>query len=631
VDWTIPDVEKRRFAMAAVGNSIITHKALQAVGEVLLQDPDQQMRYEAALYLEWTKDPVVLTYLDQFDAKKEKGQYGRWIREAVRDTRILIALQEKSLIQVLALLYVGEKHERPLACAELSRREDPIAIPFLTQALQSERSNDVKGHILVGLSDLEAVESVDEILWFFDGSHTDTEETLALRTLGELYHPKALDYLRYRASQPILNDIPSEVEPIEAARKAVRTIEERMGFLQKAWFTVADELDEKRRLFAMLLAMRGDKRGIDLLMDKFKDTQHKAIQYQTLRALGEAGSALVLPFLLNALKSPDERLVWHAVLAIGQLPLEKAPAELAALMVDESPLVRIAVVFALGHLKDETKLPLLLGRLEDPDATVRAVALQALAGFAFRNEWLPYLDKVVTDDSAWVRLEAARILRGNLTIPSRKGLIRMLRDDHHEIRFLGTQLVPYYLEEDLRPALEACAAKGGFAKRNANQMIDRLYWRQWADDPELLAQKKKEAEEKKWEEKRQKRLRSVRKRALKVLDALKAEGWQSLMVTQVVGARYVDWETLYAPLRPGERLTLQREPDNPHDARAIAVLDGEGHKLGYIPSGDNRELARTMDEESPAAVVLLKVERYGRVHMLHIEVFVRDEDRGPGI
>jgi len=187
----------------------------------------------------------------------------------------------------------------------------------------------------------------------------------------------------------------------------------------------------------------------------------------------------------------------------------------------------------------------------------------------------------------------------------------------HEIRFLGTQLVPYYLEEDLRPALEACAAKGGFAKRNANQMIDRLYWRQWADDPELLAQKKKEAEEKKWEEKRQKRLRSVRKRALKVLDALKAEGWQSLMVTQVVGARYVDWETLYAPLRPGERLALQREPDNPHDARAIAVLDGEGHKLGYIPSGDNRELARTMDEESPAAVVLLKVERYGRVHMLH--------------
>ncbi|MEA3327837.1 MAG: HEAT repeat domain-containing protein [Chloroflexota bacterium] len=625
------EVEKRRFAIAAVGNGRITHKALQAVGEVLLNDPDQQMRFEAALYLEWAKHPAVLTYLDQFNAKKEKGQYGRWIREAVRDTRILIALQEKSLMQVLELLFVGEKHERPLACVELSRREDPIAIPFMTHALQTERSNDAKGHILVGLSDLEAVEAVDDILGFFNGSCTDTEDTLALRTLGELYHPKALDYLRYRASRPILNDTPSEVRPIEAARKAVRTIEERMGFLKKAWFTVVDEKDEKRRLFAMLLAMRGDKRGIDLMMDKFKDTQHKVIQYQTLRALGESGSALVLPFLLDALKSPDERMIWHAVLAIGQLPLEKAPAELAALTVDESPLVRMAVVFALGHLKDETKLPFLLGRLEDPDATVRAVALQSLGGFAFRIEWLPYLDKAVADESTWVRLEAARILRQKLTIPSRKGLIRMLRDDHHDIRFLATQIAPYFLEEDLRPALESCVAKGSFAKRNANQLLDRLYWRQWADNPELLAQKKKDAEEKKRAEKRQKRLRSVRKRALKVLEALKAEGWQSLMVTQVVGASYVDWETLYAPLRPGERLALQRELDNPHDARAIAVLDGEGHKLGYIPSGENHKLARIMDEESPAAVVLLKVERYGRVHMLHVEVFVRDEDHEPAI
>ena len=619
------DVEKRRFAIAAVENARITLKAVHAVGEVLLKDLDQHMRMEAALYLEWAKNPVVLTYLDQFDAKKEKGQYGRWIREAVRDTRILIDLQEKSLMQVLELLFAGEKHERPLACVELSRREDPIAIPFLAQALGIERSNDIKGHILVSLSDLEAVEAVDDILWFYEGKYTDTEDALALRTLGELYHPKALDYLRYRASQPILNDIPAEVEPIESARKAVKMIEERMGFLQKAWFTVVDKLDEKRRMFALLLAMRGDNRGIDLLMEKFKDTQHKVIQYQTLRALGESGSVLVLPFLLDVLKSPDERMVWHAVLAIGRLPLDKAPAELAALMVDESPLVRMALCFSLGYLKDETKLPQLLSRLEDPDATVRAVALQALGEFTFRIEWLPVLDKALADDSAWVRLAAARILRKKLTISSRKGLIRMLEDERHDIRFLGTQIAVYFLEEDLRPALESCTTKGSFAKRNANQLLDRLYWRQWADDPELLAQKKKEAKENKWEERHQKRLRSVRKRALKVLEGLKAEGWQSLMVTQVAGARYVDWETLYAPLRVGERLALQREPGNPHDPLAIAVLDGEGRKLGYILKGENRELAGLLDEEKPAVIILLKVDRLGRIHMLHVEVFIKDE------
>ncbi|MGX7926488.1 HIRAN domain-containing protein [Tsuneonella sp. HG094] len=36
-------------------------------------------------------------------------------------------------------------------------------------------------------------------------------------------------------------------------------------------------------------------------------------------------------------------------------------------------------------------------------------------------------------------------------------------------------------------------------------------------------------------------------------------------------------------LREGERVFLQPEPDNPHDPRAIAVRDGEGQTIGYIP------------------------------------------------
>ena len=152
-----PDVEKRRFAMAAVSNGRTTLKAIRAVGAVLLHDPDQHLRLDAALFLKWSQHPVVLTYLDQFDAKNEKGLYGRWIREITRDIRILLGLQEKSLMDVLRLLFVGEKYERPLACVEISRREDPIAIPFLARALLSETSHETQGHILVCLADLEAV------------------------------------------------------------------------------------------------------------------------------------------------------------------------------------------------------------------------------------------------------------------------------------------------------------------------------------------------------------------------------------------------------------------------------------------------------------------------------------------
>jgi HEAT repeat protein len=459
-----PQLEKRSFAMTALGSGTITLKAVEAVGQVLLNDPDQYMRLDAAYYLKWVMEPIVLNYLDQYDPNKEKGLYGRWIREMVRDTRILLDLQEKPLIEIFALLFAGEKHERPLACVEISRREDPVAIPFLANALLSESSNNTKGNILVSLSDLEAVEAVDEILAFFHGSYTNTEDALALRTLGRLYHPKALDYLQERASKPILNDIPAEKEPIESARSAVKLAEHRMDFMRQAWFTVVEDGVEKRVFIALQLAMRGDDRGVDLLMDNFGETESRAIRYQTLRALGESGSVLVLPFLKDALKSSDERLVWHALIAIGQLPLEKAPAEVSAMLLDESPLVRMAALFALGNLKDSKTIPFILNHLEDGDQYVRAVAILTLQKFDFQEDWLPLLEPLVSDDCTWVRLEVARLFLGELLIPSREALMHMLQDENTQIRFFGTKLAGYHLEEDLRSALEYCASIKGFER-----------------------------------------------------------------------------------------------------------------------------------------------------------------------
>ncbi|OGA38840.1 MAG: HIRAN protein, partial [Betaproteobacteria bacterium RIFCSPLOWO2_12_FULL_62_13] len=46
--------------------------------------------------------------------------------------------------------------------------------------------------------------------------------------------------------------------------------------------------------------------------------------------------------------------------------------------------------------------------------------------------------------------------------------------------------------------------------------------------------------------------------------------------------------------RVGDRLTLVREPDNPHDANAVRI-EWKGRKLGYVPRRDNVHLARQMD------------------------------------
>jgi hypothetical protein len=53
---------------------------------------------------------------------------------------------------------------------------------------------------------------------------------------------------------------------------------------------------------------------------------------------------------------------------------------------------------------------------------------------------------------------------------------------------------------------------------------------------------------------------------------------------------------VFRRLRVGQPLLLVREPDNPHDELAIAVLTGDGHKLGYIPRSCNEVPAALADQ-----------------------------------
>ncbi|MFV0267763.1 MAG: HIRAN domain-containing protein [Draconibacterium sp.] len=44
-----------------------------------------------------------------------------------------------------------------------------------------------------------------------------------------------------------------------------------------------------------------------------------------------------------------------------------------------------------------------------------------------------------------------------------------------------------------------------------------------------------------------------------------------------------------------DRLDFFREPDNPHDAKAIVIKNMDGIKVGYVPREDNVIFSRLMD------------------------------------
>lgn len=80
----------------------------------------------------------------------------------------------------------------------------------------------------------------------------------------------------------------------------------------------------------------------------------------------------------------------------------------------------------------------------------------------------------------------------------------------------------------------------------------------------------------------------------------------------------VHWEAMQA----GDALTLVREPDNPHDARAVRV-EWRGEKLGYLPRAENRSVAEELDRGGrvEARIAALR-EHHNPWKRVLIEVFV---------
>jgi hypothetical protein len=69
-----------------------------------------------------------------------------------------------------------------------------------------------------------------------------------------------------------------------------------------------------------------------------------------------------------------------------------------------------------------------------------------------------------------------------------------------------------------------------------------------------------------------------------------------LFDTHVAGTSHVEgMEELEPHLKVGERLDFFREPDNPHDKRAIAIKSAGGARIGYVPRADNVVFSRLMD------------------------------------
>lgn len=91
----------------------------------------------------------------------------------------------------------------------------------------------------------------------------------------------------------------------------------------------------------------------------------------------------------------------------------------------------------------------------------------------------------------------------------------------------------------------------------------------------------------------------------------------------LAGSQFHALEEVREHLQVGTPLQLVREPDNPHDARAVRV-DWQGHVLGYLPRVENSTVSRALDAgEAVEARISRLREHRNPWQRLEIEVFLR--------
>jgi hypothetical protein len=109
------------------------------------------------------------------------------------------------------------------------------------------------------------------------------------------------------------------------------------------------------------------------------------------------------------------------------------------------------------------------------------------------------------------------------------------------------------------------------------------------------------------------------------LEAFAQEPIQTVRIlvqsSPLAGFRYHAAAEVWQELRVGDRLDLQREADNPHDANAVSVC-WRGHKLGYLPRRENAAASWSLDRGQQLGARISKlVQHPNPARRIEVEVY----------
>jgi HEAT repeat protein len=173
--------------------------------------------------------------------------------------------------------------------------------------------------------------------------------------------------------------------------------------------------------------------------------------------MSESGTPL--ESLLADLASPNYRVRWKAVQALGESRDPRALEPLLGALKDRLPTIRIAALSAVGRLRDRSAIEPVIAMLDDPDSKVRTSAAAALKKFG-KAAHAPMLE-AYRGGEARARFVLLSAL-GRIKTPSiSELLIAALDDPQVEIRLEAARVLGVRKDQRAVPRLLQAVEEGG--------------------------------------------------------------------------------------------------------------------------------------------------------------------------
>lgn len=263
------------------------------------------------------------------------------------------------------------------------------------------------------------------------------------RYIGELRYAKATPDLIDR----LQNDADPEVRA--ACAYALGNIGAKFAVapLQEVMENEKEEMPV-RLAAAVALGQMGNERGIKFLIDQLKSSDEKvrASAVEALRTIGKPATRL----LIEAAQSKDSLQRWGAVAALGETGEPRALPVLLRALKDEDENVRAVAAASLGKLRYARAAPQLVQALADKSERVQAHAEWALENIGERA--IPAILEGAKRTAT--RLRAFRLLGRLKAREAVSTLIEGLKDRKPEIRSVAAWALGEIGDKAAIPALQ---------------------------------------------------------------------------------------------------------------------------------------------------------------------------------